>query len=43
MAPQKPSTMAIAAQRSGQGSELRTFMRGALMVSRRRSSFQRMS
>ena len=41
MAPQKPSTMAAATQRSGHGIALRTAMRGALMVRRRRSSLKR--
>ena len=34
IAPQNPSTIATTAQRSGQGMALRTFMRGALIVSR---------
>jgi hypothetical protein len=35
--------MAKPAQRKGQGSDVRTVMLGALMVNRRRRSFQRMS
>jgi hypothetical protein len=41
IAPQKPSTIAATAQRSGQGKALRTAMRGALIVSRRRRSLKR--
>jgi hypothetical protein len=37
MAAQNPITSAITAQRNGQGMALRTAMRGALMVKRRRS------
>jgi hypothetical protein len=42
MAAQKPSTIAMIAQRNGQGMALRTAMRGALMVRRRRSRRKRM-
>jgi hypothetical protein len=41
MAAQKPSMIAATAQRSGQGMALRTDMRGALMVSLRRSNLNR--
>ena len=41
MAAQKPSMIATPAQRRGQGIALRTAMRGALMVRRRRSSLKR--
>ena len=40
MAAQNPSTERAPAQRSGQGMALRTAIRGALMVRRRRSSFR---
>ena len=41
MAAQKPSTTAATAHCSGQGSALRTFMRGELMVSLRLSNLKR--
>ena len=41
MAPQNPSMIAATAQRSGQGMELRTAMRGALTVSLRRNNLNR--
>jgi len=43
MAAKKPTIIATPAHRSGHGIELRTVMLGALMVNRRRMSFQRMS
>jgi hypothetical protein len=43
MAAQKPNTIAAPAQLSGQGMALRTAMRGALIVRRRRSSRSRIS
>jgi hypothetical protein len=42
MAEQNPMTTAARAQRIGQGNALRTIMRGALMVKRRRSRRKRM-
>ena len=42
MAPQKPSTIAAPAHCSGHGMALRTFILGALIVSRRLSSLKRM-
>jgi hypothetical protein len=41
MAAQNPKTTAIKTQRNGQGRALRTDMRGALMVSRRRNNRKR--
>jgi hypothetical protein len=41
MAAQNPNTKATIAQRNGQGNALRTAMRGALMVRRRRKSRNR--
>jgi hypothetical protein len=42
IAAQNPNTMASIAQRKGHGKALRTDMRGALMVRRRRSRRKRM-
>ena len=43
MAAENPSTTAIKAQRNGHGKWLRTIIRGALIDSLRRNSFQRIS